>query len=259
MKRKTGGLTVVLIPDEGGESRSLRFSRKGVRWLVFGGGAVVLVLAVMATSWWFLAMEASQGWRLEARVDSLEAERVRVLRLADQLAEVEAGYDRLRSLFGPSAEPVAPDLWLPPSGIPGSQRVAGGSSARENVPSGWPLTEAGFMTQPMVEEGSGGGHPGLDIAVPTDSYVRAAGAGRILRTGEDPVYGLFIVMDHGDGYQTVYAHNSMILTERGAVVRRGEVIALTGSTGRSTAPHLHFEVLLDGIPLDPLSLVEPPG
>jgi murein DD-endopeptidase MepM/ murein hydrolase activator NlpD len=57
----------------------------------------------------------------------------------------------------------------------------------------------------------------------------------------------------------VYAHASAVLVDRGQLVRRGEVIALTGSTGRSTAAHLHFEILLDGLPVDPLSMVEQPG
>jgi murein DD-endopeptidase MepM/ murein hydrolase activator NlpD len=108
-------------------------------------------------------------------------------------------------------------------------------------------------------EGDAGDHPGLDIAIGSGSYIRAAGAGQVLRTGEDSIYGRFLVLDHGQGYQTVYAHASMILVSRGEAVRRGEVIALTGSSGQSTAPHLHFEVLLDGLPVDPMSLVEQPG
>jgi murein DD-endopeptidase MepM/ murein hydrolase activator NlpD len=99
----------------------------------------------------------------------------------------------------------------------------------------------------------------VDIAIPTDSYVRAAGPGRVLRVGEDPFYGFFVVLEHEDGYQTVYGHNSTILVVRGQTVRRNQVIALSGSTGRSTAPHLHFEILLDGLPVDPLSIVEQPG
>jgi murein DD-endopeptidase MepM/ murein hydrolase activator NlpD len=81
----------------------------------------------------------------------------------------------------------------------------------------------------------------------------------VLRVGEDPMYGFFVVLDHGEGYQTVYAHASTILVQRGRSVRRHEVIALSGSTGQSTAAHLHFEILLDGLPLDPLSMVERPG
>jgi len=258
MKRRTGGLTVMFVPEEGGESRSFHLSRKIFRLSVFGGGLGVLVLTFMAMSWWFLALEATKGWGLKALVDSLQEERIQILALAEQLGRVEEEYDHLRALFGPTADPVAPDLWLPPAGLSGTGSVRDAGSEEANVPSGWPLTEAGFITQPLIE-GDAGDHPGLDIAVATDSYIRASGGGHVLRTGEDPIYGRFLVLDHGLGYQTVYAHASMILVDRGRTVRRGEVVALTGSSGRSTAPHLHFEILLGGLPVDPLSLVVQPG
>ncbi len=258
MKRKHGGIRIILVPEEGGESRTLRLSGTRLRWVIFGGGGALVVLALMAMSWWFLALEASKGWRQQAILDSLQAERGQILTLVAQLEQIESEYDHLRSLFGPSADPVAPDLWLPPSGLPGTGSVQRGELDDPTVPSGWPLAEAGYVTQPLIE-GEAGDHPGLDIAVPTDSYIRASGAGQVLRTGEDPIYGRFVVLEHGQGYQTVYAHASMILVERGENVRRGEVIGLTGSSGRSTAPHLHFEILLDGLPVDPLTLIEQPG
>lgn len=259
MGRRPGGLTIQFIPEEGGNTRSVRFSGRGVRLLIWGGVGLLVVLAVMVGSWGFLAVETAKVWRLESVVDSLEAERGRILALGERLGEMEAGYERLRSLFGPVADPVAPDLWLPPAGLPGSREVGRALASGDHVPTAWPLTEPGFVTQPLIEGGGEEDHPGLDIAIPTDSYVRAAGSGRVLRRGEDPVYGNFLVLDHGEGYQTVYAHTSLILVERGQTVRRGEVIALTGSTGQSTAPHLHFEVLLDGIPVDPLAMVAQPG
>jgi murein DD-endopeptidase MepM/ murein hydrolase activator NlpD len=114
------------------------------------------------------------------------------------------------------------------------------------------------VTQGLLE-GEGTSHPGLDIAVPADSYVRAAGAAIVVDVGEDAVYGRFVTLDHGDGYRTLYAHASETLVEPGQRVRRNEVIALSGSTGRSTAPHLHFEILLNGEAVDPLSMVKPPS
>jgi murein DD-endopeptidase MepM/ murein hydrolase activator NlpD len=107
-------------------------------------------------------------------------------------------------------------------------------------------------------EAGGGQHSGVDIAVPTDAYVRAAGPGTVVDVGEDRVYGRFIILDHVAGYRTLYAHASTTFVERGQRVRRDEIIALTGSTGRSTAPHLHFEVLMNGDPVDPLTLVDQP-
>lgn len=125
------------------------------------------------------------------------------------------------------------------------------------VPASWPLTERGFITQPLVERSSEP-HQGLDIAVPADSYIRAAGAGTVREAGRDPVYGRFLTLEHDDGYRTLYAHASAILVEEGQRVQRNEVIGLTGSTGRSTAPHLHFEVLRNGEAVDPLSMVNQP-
>jgi murein DD-endopeptidase MepM/ murein hydrolase activator NlpD len=204
------------------------------------------------------ASQASRSGDLQALVDSLQGERLQIAALAEELDRVEAEYERLRLLFGSPSAPAASDIWLPPAGLPGSGIAGRRPSAEDHLPVSWPLTEAGFVTQALTE-GEAGDHPGLDIAIPTHSYVRASGTGRVLRIGEDPVYGWFVVLEHGEGYQTVYAHASLVLVERGQSVRRNEVIALTGSSGRSTAPHLHFEILLDGIPLDPLSMVQQPA
>ena len=258
MGKRRGGLDIVFVPEEGGDSRTVHLSPRGRRLAVVGGIGAAVLLAFMFATWWFLAFQTLQGWRLQATVDSLEAERHQILALAEELGRVEQEYENLRSLFGSNEGPIAPDLWLPPSGLPGSRAVPAGFETDELLPTGWPLTEAGFITQPLVEADAGD-HPGLDIAVPRDSYVRASGAGRVIRVGEDPLYGNFVVLEHGDGYQTVYAHASTILAERGRLVRRGEVIALSGTTGRSTAPHLHFEILLNGLPVDPLTMVEQPG
>jgi len=258
MKRKPGGLTVVFVPDESGESRSLRFSPRGLRIAIILGVTAVILGAGLFVSWWFFALHTARSWSLQAQVDSLQAERVQVMTLAEELARVEEEYERIRRLFGPSEAPVAPDLWLPPSGLPGSRSAGLVPESEDYLPTSWPLTQPGYITQPLMAQNAGD-HPGLDVAIPTDSYIRAAGGGRVLRTGEDPSYGLFVVLEHGEGYQTVYAHASMILVERGQNIRRQEVIALTGSTGQSTAPHLHFEILLNGLPLDPLSMVEQPS
>jgi murein DD-endopeptidase MepM/ murein hydrolase activator NlpD len=259
MAEKRGGLTIMFLPDESGESRSFRLSPQIYRFGKVAAVVAMVFLVLVVGSWGFLAVRTVHSWQLQARVDSLEAERVQILNLAEGLARVETEYENLRLLFGSGETPIAPDLWLPPSGLPGSASVASGLESGESLPTSWPLTQAGYITQPLITGEDVDGHPGLDIAVPRDSYIRAAGAGSVVRTGEDPIYGLFVVLEHGEGYQTVYAHASTILVPRGRRVRRGEVIALSGSTGESTAPHLHFEILLDGLPLDPLSMVEQPG
>jgi murein DD-endopeptidase MepM/ murein hydrolase activator NlpD len=186
----------------------------------------------------------------------MQGDQARLKTLADELEGLEQQYGRIRALFG-SDTAVASDLWLPPSALARGGRTIPAGAAEDGRPTSWPLTERGFVTQ-TVMEGDIGEHSGIDIAVPTDAYIRAAGPGTVVDVGEDRVYGRFVLLDHGQGYRSLYAHASTTFVERGRRVRRNEVIALTGSTGRSTAPHLHFEILMNGAPVDPLTLVQQP-
>jgi murein DD-endopeptidase MepM/ murein hydrolase activator NlpD len=123
------------------------------------------------------------------------------------------------------------------------------------IPLTWPLTGVGFVTGEHVAEG-GDQHPGMDIAVPTGTPIRAAASGVVAEAGVDSMYGRYILIDHADSYQTMYGHASRTLVGAGDSVVTGEVIGLTGSTGRSTAPHLHFEIRLNGRTVDPRQLIE---
>lgn len=94
-------------------------------------------------------------------------------------------------------------------------------------------------------------HTGLDFAAPVGTPIRAAAGGRVIEAQHDGAYGLALKIDHGQGLVTRYAHSSEILVRPGELVRRGQTVARVGSTGRSTGPHLHFEVLLEGVQQDP--------
>ena len=96
-------------------------------------------------------------------------------------------------------------------------------------------------------------HTGIDIAAPWGAPVEAAENGTVLYVGWMTGYGNVVVLDHGNGVSTVYAHLSSYAVRPGEAVRRGQVIARVGSTGWSTGPHLHFEVRQDGQPIDPLT------
>lgn len=252
MSDKTG-VRLLIIPEDGRETLSIHLSRRRLRVLVGLGVGIVAAVAVLGGTWWYMAARAYQVPALEAEVAQLQESQEQVAGLAAQLAELESRYRQIRSLFGIDTAQVLPEIWRPPS--------AGTSASQEDpeqsLPTSWPLTQEGFVTQNLLE-GADGVHPGLDIAVPSHSYIRAAGAGSVADTGDDPVYGRFVTVDHGDGYLTLYAHASEILVEAGQRVRRNEVIALTGNTGRSTAPHLHFEIRLNGDTVDPMTMVEPP-
>ena len=96
-------------------------------------------------------------------------------------------------------------------------------------------------------------HEGIDLAVPEGTPVKAAECGTVAYVSENAGgYGKFIRIDHGYGVETAYAHLSDIRVTSGQQVAKGTVIALSGNTGRSTGPHLHFEITQDGNPIDPL-------
>lgn len=247
-------MSVIIIPEGSQESRTYRLSPGRIRLLMALGIALAATVIGLAGSWWLVARRALEADDLARQVDSLSVRQARLEGLAVRLADLEGRYNHIRSLFGSVDRPES-DLWLPRAGASGSR--AGASRGASSAPDSWPLTVPGFVTQPLIE-GAEGEHPGIDIAVPTDSYVRAAGSGEVVDAASDPIYGFFVLIDHGDGVRTLYGHASVLLVDRGQRVLQGEVIALSGSTGKSTAPHLHFEILKNGTPIDPLSMVTPP-
>ena len=257
---KSRSVTIMFVPDGGQEGRTFRVSYRALRVLAGVASIGALGLTLVAGSWWYLAARASRVTTLEHQVQTLQTEQARVQDLGRQMEGIEREYSRLRSLFGAGAPAVPSDVWLPPgtgSGSGNSRVTPSRDLATTSAPKSWPLTERGFVTQGLLD-GDEGDHSGIDIAIPTDSYIRAAGAGTVVDVGEDPLYGRFVILDHGDGYTTLYGHASLNLVSRGQRVRQDEVIALSGSTGRSTAPHLHFEILKDGEAVDPLTLVHQP-
>lgn len=99
-------------------------------------------------------------------------------------------------------------------------------------------------------------HPGIDMACPTGTPIYAALGGKVLQAGFSRIYGNYAIIDHGNGYQTLYGHMSKTITSTGKWVAQGEKIGLVGSTGYSTGPHLHWTVYKNGKVVDPLTLVK---
>ncbi len=113
-------------------------------------------------------------------------------------------------------------------------------------------SEFGNRRDPFTGERRG--HTGMDLAVPTGTSVRAALPGTVtVSTYNRGGYGYYVMIDHGNGLSTLYGHNSQLLARVGQTVEAGDVIALSGSTGRSTGPHLHFEVRINGERTNPRS------
>jgi murein DD-endopeptidase MepM/ murein hydrolase activator NlpD len=141
------------------------------------------------------------------------------------------------------------------------ENVIVGRKITESVrPEGRPVGEGaissyfGERSDPFT--GEEGFHKGLDFAGTAGEPVVAVAAGVVTWAGERSGYGTLVEINHGNGYVTRYAHNQNVLVAVGQTVTRGEHIALMGSTGHSTGPHVHFEVLHNGTQIDPLTFVK---
>ena len=126
----------------------------------------------------------------------------------------------------------------------------------------WPMPSSRYITSGFgyrneVMAGSGTFHNGIDIAVNAGAPIIAAKAGRVIAAGYHYSMGNHVILDHGSGVYTVYMHSSKLLVNVGQEVSQGQVVALVGSTGMSTGPHLHFSVKLNGQYVNPLNYVSP--
>lgn len=104
--------------------------------------------------------------------------------------------------------------------------------------------------------GARSNHTGIDMACPTGTPILATASGTITYSGTSPVFGYYVIINHGNGYQSLYGHMSKILVKKGQWVSQGTRIGLVGSTGYSTGPHLHFTVFKNGKLVDPLTLIK---
>lgn len=249
-------LTFIVVPHGDLETKTIEIPYRRLKVLLALLGVVILGLAIMVGMWWSIAMKAARVNELEKELVKLEKERAKVDSLAHLLADVEAQYQRVREMLGADApaagkQPLLPDL---PKNVLRDDDNDGVPDAAS--PDAWPLTERGYITRGLTR--STKPHPGIDIAVPQASYIRASGPGTVKTAGEDPVYGKYIVIDHGAGLESLYGHASRLLVKAGSKVKRLDIIALSGSTGQSTAPHLHFEIRKDGKAVDPYQYVRQP-
>lgn len=254
-------VTIVVHVDGDLASRQYRvpvWAFEAGRWGAVGVALLVVLFFAFAEP---LAHAAARVPGLEREVARLDDENARVARLAAELNHAEEHYQELRDLLSPRA--ATPALAAAPEPVrpaPVAAKPAPAPPLYETGPSApthWPLAIAGFVTRGQVASADSGGeaHKGIDIAVPLGSAVRAAGGGVVETASTDSAFGLYVLVRHPDGYETLYGHASRLLVHEGDSVSAGQVIALSGSSGRSTAPHLHFEIRHDGASIDPLTLV----
>lgn len=127
-------------------------------------------------------------------------------------------------------------------------------SLKFNLPAEGSISSAfGKRIDPFI--GKWRQHNGIDIATKEGSEVRAAASGKVAFVGEMNGYGRVVILEHDEGYSSIYGHNSKNIVSKGEMVEVGQLIALSGTTGRATGPHLHFEIRKNGEPINPLSII----
>ncbi len=260
MTAKGRAVTIIIVKEGELNSRSIRIPLWLLRAGVIAGTTLSALVVLAAVLYAPIARRAARVPPLTREVERLSAENQRVQQLAASLEEAEARYGQLRTMLGGD---VVPELARSEGSLPTAvdlfARLPNATSCYEGGPSPprhWPLDQSGVITRGPVGAGSSDEvHTGIDIAVAKGTPIRAAGGGTVVRAGDDPEYGLFVEMDHPDGYASMYGHASRLFVAQGDTVNAGQVIGMSGSTGRSTAPHLHFEILQGGRSIDPGSLV----
>ena len=257
------GFSFIVAPH--GTGTTVTFNLPGRLAALVAILAVVFLvgLAFVGVTYTKLALLAFETGRLKAENRELRLRSRKIDRLERELARVE----QLRREI---------EAW---AGVVSQEAAVEAQAETALMPRAWPrrytyaLLEAYYtlkgaglhgMIQPAAgwvsrrftkQPGEGLGHPGIDIAASQGTPVRSALDGVVRSARWDDVYGNVVEIEHNDSLSTVYGHNEKILVKEGEYVTRGQVIATVGNTGRSTAPHLHFEVLNKREPVDPEAYV----
>lgn len=201
--------------------------------------------------------QRQQLQKLENRVDAIEDASRRLSEMSGVSGEEEEGTSP-HGAGGPALDPASVELLeLRAARLEMDLQVYEAAlKERARVPSIWPVE--GESTDSFGVRGNpfGGGsaefHPGQDIAAPRGTPVFAPADGKVVEAGWKNGYGQTVVLDHGNGLTTRYGHLSKIEVAAGQELKRGEELGQVGSTGRSTGPHLHYEVRIGDLPVSPL-------
>ncbi len=253
---------IILITDEQDHSREYGITRPMVMSLLVLALVVLVVMGLLMFSFAGKHDERQQIARLENEVADARIAVQKVGLLKEELLFLQGFQEKLLYILGvqdaPSVNADSLSAWL--QRAPGSSAEALSRSAAMSLspsPGRWPAN--GFVTKEFEKGAVNRGikpHGGIDIAGSTDSPILAAGPGRVVRTGTEDFLGNFVEIQHGLGYLTVYGHCSRIAVGLNDRVDAGQVIAYVGKSGQATAPHLHFEVYVQGEAIDPRQILE---
>ncbi|HEY7369904.1 MAG TPA: M23 family metallopeptidase [Thermoanaerobaculia bacterium] len=271
--------TIIFVPHARARFRKLTVSNRLLGSIA--ASAAALLIAAVAFGWAYLASA-----RKDSEFRAAMAENARLRTDTRELTQKLAGLSQQMSSFEDRAKRLAVVAGLPPlpgSGgptLPAGQDLVARSARLEgrlndiesqidrrksvllSTPTVAPvegLLNSGFGMRRDPFHGNPAFHAGLDIATPSGQPVGATAEGVVVKAGWHGEYGNLVEIQHRSGYRTLYGHLSKILVAEGQKVERGDKIGLVGSTGRSTAPHLHYEVRVGDRLVNPLEYILDPS
>ncbi len=247
-------VTIMVIPDGAEVQQGWRVPRWSL-WAALGTLGIILAgITLFFIFYGSMASRAATTERVQAENTALLRYRYKVLLLEENLKEVRTVVTRLTRLAGVDYQfPEVPtDSQI--SAVVSRAAETGDTislwtSRESDVPAGYPVK--GFVTQQFSMADPTNLHPGVDIACAVGTPVTATASGDVIFAGFDSTYGNMLVIRHNDSVATVYGHNESLLVARGQRVTAGEIVAHSGNTGVSTAPHVHYEVRLNGKSVNP--------
>jgi murein DD-endopeptidase MepM/ murein hydrolase activator NlpD len=254
MEKKT--FTIIVVPHDPQRTRNYKVQYRLfyvlVTFLLIGAIAMIVFVA----SYGSLLLKAREAVLLAGQVEELRRENEQIGELIDNLSELHAMDLKVRQMLGvdmAEQDSLAMSRAQESEVYTDTEAQLDKEQMLRSIPSFWPVR--GYITKAYNVAGGTGDadyHPGIDLGVERGTPVRAAASGYITEAGWDDTYGYYVRIDHGYGIKTLYGHNDRLVVMRGERVGRGQTIAYSGNTGRSSAPHLHFEVIQDNVNVDPL-------
>lgn len=244
----SNGYHVIVVRDHSSEQKSYHLTSFTIKALKVVVITVVTLLFVLIATWGFIGTKVYGYYEVSKENDSLRV-------ITEQVDEVKLNYSKIyndiKSLKFLST--VHSGAFLEDSIVQSDKELRKKRAVHvkeKNVPSILPLI--GVVTQPFSSDETDP-HNGVDFTASSGSVIMVTAGGTIVSTKYDKYLGKVVVVDHGNGLFTKYGHCSEILVKKGKTVERGEAIALVGSSGKSSGPHLHYQVIKDSIAVDPSS------
>jgi len=271
MSKRRKILSILVIPDGEQQTFTLKI-RYGLMRFVFALLVVFLCVLIFGTiSYWKLAKIALDYNRVEALNEKLLKDNEVINQIAENYTRTREIENRIRNILGDKVD-FSDDSYS----RTGEEMLDSGSKyvnpLHRQYTSRSPLTQmrsdllSSYPTLLPVDgpitrffsrnnAASGAGHFGIDLVAQELSVIRASGDGIVVFAGWTVDGGNELLIDHQNGYMTIYKHNASLLVQERQFVRQGDPVALLGNSGESTAPHLHFEVWKDYKPIDPFEIL----